>query len=143
MAGSVHYGSYSEARVHLKELLDAAARGRPASVQREGSRAAVVDAGRLRHFLSAVGPRAEVVAEAGGWTVLLPGTPVAADGATLAEALDETVRALREYADDWVERLADAPNHGQHWGLVQLVSLSDDDDLRAWLVGDRELPASA
>lgn len=29
----------------------------------------------------------------------------------------------------------DAPNHANNWGLVQLVSLSDDDQLRDWLVG--------
>ncbi|BCB87816.1 hypothetical protein [Phytohabitans suffuscus] len=37
------------------------------------------------------------------------------------------VLALREYAEDWQERLLDAPNHAGNWGLVQLVSLSDDD----------------
>lgn len=45
------------------------------------------------------------------------------------------VDALREYAEDWQDRLLDAPDHGENWGLVQLISLSDDDQLREWLVG--------
>lgn len=132
----VHYDSYSEARAHLKDLLDAARRGRPATVRRESETAAIVDAERLRHFLARVSPlKPEVVAEAGGWSVFLPDVPVAADGATFDEAIGEMVQALREYAADWQDHLLDAPNHRDNWGLVQLVALSDDDQLRAWLVG--------
>jgi hypothetical protein len=132
-----HYDSYTEARTHLKELLDAAERGRPVTVRRDSARAAVVDAGRLRHFLASVSSlRAEAVPEAGGWSVFLSGTPIAADGATFDEAIDETVDALREYAADWQDRLLDVPGHRDLWGLVQLVSLSDDSQLRDWLVGN-------
>jgi predicted RNase H-like HicB family nuclease len=133
---SVHYDSYSEARAHLKDLLDAAERGKVATVRRDSASAAVLDAARLRHFLATVVPsRAQVVAEAGGWSVFIPGLPVAADGPTFDEALDEMVQALREYAEDWQDRLLDAPNHRDNWGLVQLISLSDDDQLREWLAG--------
>ena len=44
------------------------------------------------------------------------------------------VDALREYSNDWQDHLLDAPNHRENWGLVQLIALSDDDQLRAWLV---------
>ena len=43
--------------------------------------------------------------------------------------------SLREYAEDWQLRLLNAPNHRDNWGLVQLISLSDDEQLRDWLVG--------
>ena len=133
---AIHYDSYSDARAHLKDLLDAAERGRVATVRRDSASAAVLDASRLRHFLAAVVPsRAKVVAESGGWSVFIPGLPVAADGPTFDEAIDEMVQALREYADDWQDRLLDAPNHRGNWGLVQLISLSDDDQLRDWLAG--------
>jgi len=133
---SVHYDSYSEARAHLKDLLDAAERGKVATVRRDSASAAVLDAVRLRHFLATVVPsRAQVVAEAGGWSVFIPGLPVAADGPTFDAALDEMVQALREYAEDWQDRLLDAPNHRDNWGLVQMISLSDDDQLREWLAG--------
>jgi predicted RNase H-like HicB family nuclease len=76
-----------------------------------------------------------VVSEAGGWSVFISGLPVAADGATFDEAVTEMIEALREYADDWQERLLDSPNHRENWGLVQLVSLSSDEQLHDWIVG--------
>lgn len=130
-----HYDSYTEARAHLKDLLDAAERGQVATVRREAAKMAVVDVERLRSSLASVSAyRAQVVAEADGWSVFIPGLPVAADGGTFDEAIAETIMALREYAEDWQERLLDAPNHRSNWGLVQLISLSDDDQLRDWLV---------
>jgi predicted RNase H-like HicB family nuclease len=71
-----------------------------------------VDRERLRRFLATVNPsRARIVAEDGGLSVFVPALPVAADGASLDEALDEMIDALLEYAEDWQERLLDAPNH--------------------------------
>jgi hypothetical protein len=67
--------------------------------------------------------------------VFIPGTPVAADGATFDEAIEEMIDALREYAEDWTDHLRLAPNHRDHWGLVQLVSLCDDGQLTEWLTG--------
>lgn len=133
-----HYDSYTEARAHLKDLLDAAERGRVVTVRRDNVRTAVVDVDRLRSSLASLHmPRAQVVAEAGGWSAFLPGLPIAADGATFDEAIAELTQVLREYADDWQERLLDAPNHRQNWALVQLICLSDDAELREWLVGSR------
>ncbi|MGH3925192.1 MAG: prevent-host-death protein [Pseudonocardiaceae bacterium] len=133
---AVHYDSYTDASAHLKDLLDAAEKGRVATVRRDSARTAVVDVERLRHFLALLVPlRAQVVPEAQGWSVFIPGIPVAADGPTFDEAITEMVDALREYAEDWQERLLDTPNHRENWGLVQLISLSDDEQLRAWLIG--------
>lgn len=134
---ALHYDSYTEARTHLKELLDAAAQGRPASVRRDNSTAMVVDAARLRRFLlSAYPSKTQVVAEAGGWSVFIPGLPVATDGATFDEALTEMVDALREYADDWQDHLYNVANHADNWGLVHLIELSNDQQLRQWLTGE-------
>ncbi|MDQ2585723.1 prevent-host-death protein [Saccharothrix yanglingensis] len=133
---AVHYDSYTDARAHLKDLLDAAEKGRVATVRRDSSTTAVVDVKRLRHFLASTVPsHAQVVPEAGGWSVFIPGLPVAADGASFDEAITEMIDALREYAEDWQQRLLDAPNHRANWGLVQLISFSDDEQLRDWLVG--------
>jgi predicted RNase H-like HicB family nuclease len=130
----LHYDTVSEARAHFSALIDAAEAGVPATVRRDRRRAAVVDAERLRNFLVTVRPaRAEVVAEGGGWSVLLPGLPIAADGETFEEALDEMVVALREYAEDWADHLRHAPNHEQNWGLVQIIDLSSDEQLQDWL----------
>jgi predicted RNase H-like HicB family nuclease len=133
---AVHFDSYTDARAHLKALLDAAERGLVATVRRESARTALVDVERLRHYLAAVTPsRAQVVSEVGGWSLFIPGLPVAADGANFDEAVAEMIDALREYAEDWQDHLLDAPNHRENWGLVQLISLSDDGQLRDWLVG--------
>jgi hypothetical protein len=77
---------------------------------------------------------AQVVAEAGGWSVSIPGLPVAADGATFDEAVIEMIDALREYADDWQNHLYYVPNHADNWGLVHLIALSSDAQLREWLI---------
>jgi hypothetical protein len=53
---AVHYDSYTDARAHLKDLLDAAEKGCVATVRRESARTAVVDVERLRHFLALLVP---------------------------------------------------------------------------------------
>jgi predicted RNase H-like HicB family nuclease len=135
MVASVAYHSAREAREHFKEMLDAADGGRPATVARGARRVAAVDADRLVHFLISVRPSGAVaVAENDAWSVFIPGLPVAADGATLDEAVEELVEALRDYAEDWVDRLHAAPNHADNWGLVQIVGLASDEQLRDWLL---------
>jgi prevent-host-death family protein len=132
----VHYDSYTEARNKLKDLLDAAENGQVVTVRRDTATAVVLDAERLRYFLASVVPsQAKVVQEAGGWSVFIPGLPVAADGGTFDEAITETVAVLREYAEDWQDHLRLAPNHRENWGLVQMISLSNDEQLRKWLSG--------
>jgi hypothetical protein len=78
---------------------------------------------------------ARVVIEEGGWSAFVPGLPLAADGASFEEAIDGLVLALREYAQDWYDRLQHAPNHSGNWGIVQLVGLNNDEQLRDWLRG--------
>ncbi len=117
------FESSSDARAHSKGLLDAAGRGRAAVVRRDDTRAAFIDAERLRDLLARSMPaRVETVAGAGGWSVIIPRLPVAADGATFDEAIAEIVDALREYAADGQDHLLDAPNHRGNWGLVRLIA---------------------
>lgn len=126
--------SVSEARQKFKDVLDAAVEGRPVTVTRDHRHVAAVDADRLTYFLTRLIPaKARLVAEGGGWSIMLPDLPIAADGVTLEEALDEMVDALRDYADDWTDRLRLAPNHTDNWGLVQIIELSSDKALKDWL----------
>ncbi|MEV4310881.1 prevent-host-death protein [Actinocrispum sp. NPDC049592] len=135
----MHFDSYTDARTHLKDILDAAEKGRVATIRRDHARTAVVDVVRLQHVLvTMTRPRAHVVAEADGWSVFIPGLPVSADGPTFDEAVAGMITSLREYAEDWQEHLLDTPNHRDNWGLVQLIGLSDDTQLREWLVGAAE-----
>ncbi len=128
-----HFNTVTEARKHIGDLMNAAESGRPATIRRNLHRAALVDAERLRASLAQLLPSAELVSENDGWSIFLPGLPIATDGASFDEALDEMVLALREYADDWSDHLLHAPNHAQNWGLVQLIELSNDEQLREWL----------
>ena len=134
-SASIEYGSVREAREHFKQLLDAADDGRPATVTRDSRRVAAVDADRLLYFLTRVHPAGvEAVAEAGGWSLYLPGTPIAADGATIDAAVDEMIDSMRDYAEAWSQRLRLAPNHADNWGLVQIIALSSDEQLRTWIL---------
>lgn len=135
----VVYPSAASARAHFKDLLDAAFGGQPAVVRRESRLAAVVDAEVFRAHLARLRPsRAVVVAENAGWTVLIPGLPVAVDGDDLNQALAEAVDALREYAADWSDHLRHATNHAGNWDVAQLIELSSDEQLRDWLIGDAD-----
>jgi predicted RNase H-like HicB family nuclease len=135
MTSIVEYPNIAMARAHLKTLVDAAVAGVPSHLRRDSQDIALVDAERLRHFLGRITTPAEVVAEAGGWSIFIPSVPVAADGSTFDEAVAEMVDALREYAEDWSDHLRLAPNHRDNWGLVQLVALSTDEQLTQWLAG--------
>lgn len=135
MTSFADYPNVASARANFKNLVDAAVAGVPSQLHRDSQDIALVDAERLRYFLARTTAAAEVVAEADGWSVFIPGVPVAADGSTYDEAIAEMVYALRDYAEDWADHLRLAPNHHDHWGLVQLVALSDDEQLTQWLTG--------
>jgi PHD/YefM family antitoxin component YafN of YafNO toxin-antitoxin module len=134
------YRNYTEARKELRELLDAAESGRPVGVQRRSRRVAIVEADA---FLAALEnsrsiPNPVAVAEESGWTLLLPGLPIAVDAAEFDDAVDEFVLALREYAEDWIDRLHAVPNHAGNWALIQVAALSTDDQLKRWVTGAPE-----
>lgn len=132
-----HFSSYTQARQQFRAVLDAASRGYVTTVDRDDERFVVVSAEQQRQDLAALRPsRASVMAEGGGWAVILPGLPIHGDGETFDEAVNDALIGLREYAEDWNTRLRMAPNHSQNHVLVELVELSDDDQLRAWVVGE-------
>lgn len=137
MTAMAHHPTLRSGRESLKDVLDAAVSGRPASICRGEERVAVVDAERLVEFMAKVRPaKAQMVPEADGWSIFLPGLPIAADAATYDEALEEAVLALRDYAEAWSERLRLAPNHSNNWPLVQLIEAASDARLKAWLAGE-------
>lgn len=131
-----HFDSYSEARDKLRCVLDAAHEGLVTTVTRNKERFVVLTAdargAELRRLLRS---QAVVVHEGGGWAAFIPGVPVHGDAESFDDALDDLIAGLREYAEDWNDRLHAAPNHAQHRSLVELIELSDDEQLREWLVG--------
>ncbi|MBA2695397.1 MAG: hypothetical protein ACR2FV_07565 [Ornithinimicrobium sp.] len=130
-----HFSSFTDARKQLRSVLDAAQQGLVTTLERDRQRYVVLLGDHLREDLAALRPAdAVVVAEGGGWSVILPGLPVHGDAETFDGAIEDAVDALREYAQDWNDRLHLAPNHRQHRVVVELVELSNDEQLREWLV---------
>jgi hypothetical protein len=134
MNAPLAYPSVREARDNFKSLLDAADQARPAIISRNRQRVALVDADRLVYTLMATNrTRVQAVAENDGWSLFMPGLPIAADGNDLDSAIAEFIEALRDYAEAWIERLRFAPNHAMNWDLVQMITLATDAQLRDWL----------
>ena len=133
---AVQYNRFTDARTHLKELLDAAEQGRPAAVIRQDRSTVLVDRSRFIRYLMALNAgRVELVPDGDAWLAVVADSPIGAEGDDAADAIDELIDAMREYAEDWSARLRLAANHEQNWGLVQLVDHSSDDELRAWITG--------
>ena len=133
---AVRYDRFTEARTHLKELLDAAEEGRPAAVIRHGRSTVLVDRPRFVRYLMALNAgRVELVPDGDAWLAVVADSSIGAEGDDAADAIDELIDAMREYAEDWSVRLRLASNHEHNWGLVQLVDHSSDDELRAWITG--------
>lgn len=131
-----HFGSFTDARTHLRSVLDAAREGLVTTVDRDHERFVVINAADLRRDLAELRPaKAVVAAEGGGWSAVMPGLPVHGDGDTFADAIDDLILALREYSEDWNARLYRVPNHRGNRAVVELVELSDDEQLRDWILG--------
>jgi len=128
------YETATAARAAFKSVLDATERGRTVTVVRDDYVAAIVAADRLQdYFARTVSPHAKAFFEDGLWVVLLENRPFASEGTSLEDAVADLIESLREYADDWDERLQSAPNHASNWGFVQLITLSSDEQLATWL----------
>lgn len=138
MGSPRHFDSFTEARQNFRSVLDAARDGVITTVTRDRELFVIASAdvrgAELRRLLPA---DAVVVHEGEGWAAFIPGLPVHGDAETFDEALDDLLAGLREYAADWNERLHLAPNHAGHRSLVELVELSDDAQLRAWLLDEQ------
>lgn len=136
MTPTRHFGSYTEARTRLRDVLDAAHSGVVTTVVRDHEQFVVTSGAQRREELVALWASEAVAApEGGGWSVVLPGVPVHGDADTFDAAVDDLVDALREYAQDWNDRLRVAPNHRHLRPVVELVELSTDFELRAWILG--------
>lgn len=131
-----HFPTLTHARSHMSDLTDAAMSGRPAGYTRDGHAIAAVDAERLRDALAGLHPAdAEVFQEDGAVGIAISELGLAVEGVNFAAAVAEMVIALREYEADWTDHLLNAPNHVNNWGVVQIIALSTDEQLAAWVQG--------
>ena len=138
-----HFGTFAETRRELRHVLDSAYAGRVTTVRRDHEQFVVLEAQRVVEQLMRLRPASAVVAVEGGrWSAVLPGLPVHGEGDTLDEALDDLVAALREYAEDWNERLQAAPNHRGNFDVALIGELASDKQLKGWLLVGVPRPAS-
>ncbi|MHB8318890.1 MAG: prevent-host-death protein [Acidimicrobiales bacterium] len=120
----LHEFKAREAREHWKDILDLAESGAVAVVCRN-SPVAVVDRQVLDDALARSHPfDVQVSIGKGRVSMWIDGLSVHGDGATLAEAEEDFLDALLDYAQAWVDELHVAPNHRDHGGLVRRVLLS-------------------
>ncbi|MBX3116813.1 MAG: hypothetical protein KF808_05655 [Cryobacterium sp.] len=134
------YDSFTDARKSLKQILDSAEAGSVISIKRGARSTVVADRDRFRGLLAKATPsRAMVVAEDNAWVIVIPDSPFAAEAQSLDDAIADLIANLRDYATEWQEHFAAAPNHAKNWALVQLVNVSSDDDLRDWLLNDQDV----
>lgn len=77
----------------------------------------------------------DVVTEDGRWSILFAFLPIAGEGDTLADAIEDTIAALQEYAQDWIDHLHTAPDHTGNSELVQFMTRSTDEQLTGRLFG--------
>jgi hypothetical protein len=130
-----HYPTTTQARDNLRAILDGAQAGQVITVARESERYAVIDTTRLLAKLMQIRrANAVVVPEGGGWAALLPQSGIHGEGENFDEAIADLICALREYAEDWNDRLLQAPNHRDNWDLVEIIELATDEQLRSWLL---------
>jgi len=139
LLGAQHYETTRSARTSFEQVIDGAVRGSSVTVRRDGDSVAVVDATRYRRYLArTVTADVRVHQENGVFAMIMVDPAIAVEDEDYEALVADMLLALREYAKDWQDHLMIAPNHAENWGLVQLVELSDDTQLTAWLLGTNE-----
>ena len=135
MSLTVDYPTYSNAREHLKDVLDATARGRTVTVARDGELSVVVPVDRLRDYLyRTVAPRIRVVSAHDRVVALMEDRPFVSEGIDIDSALQDMTVSLREYAETGksVSRMPPiTPTRGRSCSSTKL---STDEQLLAWFV---------
>lgn len=139
LLGAQHYETTRSARTSFEQVIDGAVRGSSVTVRRDGDSVAVVDATRYRRYLArTVTADVRLHQENGVFAMIMVDPAIAVEDEDYEALVADMLLALREYAKDWQDHLMIAPNHAENWGLVQLVELSDDTQLTAWLLGTNE-----
>lgn len=84
------------------------------------------------HLEGEVRERATIIDHGVGWSVIFEDQPLAAQGATRADAIASMIDELRLYSSSW-PTLARTPEHAANWPLAQLVAVSTDAQLAEWI----------
>ncbi len=139
MSQILEFTKLSDARASLKSIYDTAGSHIPVNLQREGDEPlTIVHREDLRNALSALVKVKPVVSilKNGSASIWLEGLPISAEGKNLSLAEKQLIKALRAYADTWVEELRYMASHRSNWALVNLIIISDDEALQKIILGE-------
>ena len=138
MSQVLHYPKISSAREAISQIYSTVERHLVVGISRENDApVAVIRKDDLKQALQTLYPispqvRFDTKKQTSMW---IDGIPVSSQGEDFDSAGHALIGALRDYANMWVEDLKDYQNHRERWPLVNLVLLSDDDELFAFLFG--------
>ena len=135
----MEYRSISAARSAISEIYNTAERNLAVGITRENDvPVAVIRQDHLKKALRALcllEPQVRFSSD-GAVSMWLVGLPVSGQGESFDAAGQDLIDSLRDYAKTWIEELRDYPNHKNRWDVVNLVLLSNDDEMRVFLFGD-------
>jgi hypothetical protein len=84
------------------------------------------------HLEAELRERVSITDHGVGWSVVFEDQPLAAQGTTRTAAIASMIDDLRLYSESW-PILARTPEHAGNWPLAQLVAVSTDAQLAAWI----------
>jgi len=139
MTPLLEYTKITEARSAIGEIYSTAERHLAVVLRRANDApVAVIRQDDLKRALRALCPLAPQVRYSTNEhvSIWIEGLPVSGAGKNFEIAGHDLIHSLREYARTWIEDLRNYANHIENWDVVNLVLLSDDDELRVHLFGD-------
>ena len=139
MSPSLDYPKISAARDDIGQIYSTVERHLVVGISRgNDAPVAVIRRDDLKKALRALCPLDPQVrfSEGGVVSMWIDDLPVSSQGGNLDETEQGLIEALRDYSQTWVEDLKEYPNHKHRWDVVNLILLSDDDEMRAFLFGD-------
>ena len=139
MGQLLEYRSISAARSAISEIYNTVEGHLAVAITRENDApVAVIRQDHLKKALQALcllEPQVRFASD-GTVSMWLDGLPVNGEGESFDVAGQGLIDSLRVYAKTWVEDLREYPNHKNRWDVVNLVLLSNDNEMRAFLFGD-------
>jgi hypothetical protein len=72
----------------------------------------------------------------GDVSIWIEGLPISAEGGSFEKASFALIAAMRDYAATWVDELRLYKNHKDRWAFANLILLSEDEELHAFLFSD-------
>ena len=134
MSIQVDFQGVGVARSNLKKVFDATDEGKSVTLGRGQEVIVALPVEKIQKFLFETIPaKIETEITKDGTWLFSSYLPFHSEGKDVDDALEDMIAVLREYAEDWEDHLFTAPNHSDYWGLVQLIKLSTDDQLKIWL----------